>query len=916
MLSWATLRPWIVVAAVTVPWVVVWPAPRQLARPIRGLDAPVDDALRVPFGAAFLGTLNTDFESHDRVLDVVFGDEQQTSFPRNRAELWSALENSPSSSVALRVARGRETAVAHATRVTLPGWQVISRNWPPIFLGAAFLVFALTIALGSRHPVAQPLFALSWCVAASLLAQLDLILPGDPGLHGIPSLRSRLGVVGLTLLPASLIHLAMRFPVVAPRLRSPAVVAVPYVFWLFPAGFAQLHLHDATFLNTLEKIAIGATFVAAAILAIGSLTAIRTMTPIERARTRALLFGLGLGSAVPLVYFLWGGQPPLALRTPFALSVLAFPAAISWAVVRYGLLDPPVWIRSAFLTGLSAVIALLCASGLVSLTLSLLGEPAAAVSTEVVPVALTTTALYQLLHFSLRRGAAGRILRERAFEEFLEEASRELAAARVPEVVLERVEALIVAHLGASRVRCVTRLVAAAGGDPLVRGGLELWRREGAPAQRIARVRGRTEDPGPDLAEVVLPLVPKSASKAIVVLASRADGLPYGDEHERMLASLRHVATTALEAAATTADLEAKVAQKTTSLERALVDRQAVLRSARSICEAEHPQEVLATLRGFGDAHGVSVQWQLPGPGGIRSLRLALPGELVRSMDLEGLLPARREELLPQLETLTAFAALALGRLELLADLKREVERQAQEIAAINSRRLHAEFVRGVAHELRKPTEEVRNRVEKLAASLPAGHSQTLERIRAASREMSRRLDLLLFHSGVRLDLQRIDLVRVVDDAVEAARSSGARRDFRIQHDLPRLPMLADPSRLLSVLENLLDNAVKATQEGQGIAVQTTLDRDRGHRGNWIQLEVVDEGYGIPPDRLDEIFEPGVGFGPSGFGLGLSLCREIVRMHGGTVEVTSRPGSTVFRIRLPQFRPGESDDSSALDPAR
>lgn len=497
MLSWATLRPWIVVAAVTVPWVVVWPAPRQLARPIRGLDAPVDDALRVPFGAAFLGTLDTDFETHDRVLDVVFGDEQQTSFPRNRAELWSALEKSPSSSVALRVARGRETAVAHATRVTLPGWQVISRNWPPIFLGAAFLVFGLTIALGSRHPVAQPLFALSWCVAASLLAQLDLILPGDPGLHGIPSLRSRLGVVGLTLLPASLIHLAMRFPVVAPRLRSPAVVAVPYVFWLFPAGFAQLHLHDATFLNTLEKIAIGATFVAAAILAIGSLTAIRTMTPIERARTRALLFGLGLGSAVPLVYFLWGGQPPLPLRTPFALSVLAFPAAISWAVVRYGLLDPPAWIRSAFLTGLSAVVALLCASGLVSLTLSLLGEPAAAISTEVVPVALTTTALYQLLHFSLRRGAAGRILRERAFEQFLEDASRELAAARLPEVVLERVEALLAAHLGASRVRCVTRLVAPAGGDPLVRGGLHLWLREGARGNGSSVSAGGQKTPVP-----------------------------------------------------------------------------------------------------------------------------------------------------------------------------------------------------------------------------------------------------------------------------------------------------------------------------------------------------------------------------------------------------------------------------------
>ena len=345
MMSWAALRPWIVVVAVALPWAVVWPSSDRLIEPVGGVDAPLDNSLRVPFGAAFLTTANTDFETHDRVLDVVFGDNEQTVFPRNREELGAALDESPSASVTLRLARGRGTSIAHAIPVTLPGWRAISRNWPLVFLGSVFLVFGLTIALGSKHPVTPPLFVVAWCVGANLLAQLDLVLPEDSGLHGIASLRSRLGVVSLTLLPASFIHLAMRFPVVAPRLRSPAVVAVPYVFWLFPAAFAQLHLDDATFLNTLEKVSIGTTFVAAGILAIGSLTAIRTMTPIERARTRALLFGLGLGSAVPFVYFVWGGKPPPEFRTPFVLSLLAFPAAISWAVVRYRLLDPPAVAR-------------------------------------------------------------------------------------------------------------------------------------------------------------------------------------------------------------------------------------------------------------------------------------------------------------------------------------------------------------------------------------------------------------------------------------------------------------------------------------------------------------------------------------------------------------------------------------------
>jgi hypothetical protein len=432
MMSWAALRPWIVVAAVALPWVVVWPSSERLIGQVGGVDAPIDSSLRVPFGAAFLATANTDFEPHDRVLDIAFGDGEQTAFPRNREELRIALGENPSTSVVLRFARGRGISIAHAAPVTLPGWRAISRNWPLVFLGAVFLVFGLTIALGSGHPVAPPLFAVAWCIGANLLAQLDLVLPEDPGLLGIASLRSRLGVVSLTLLPASVIHLAMRFPVVAPRLRSPAIVAVPYVFWLFPAAFAQFHLEDATFLNTLEKISIGTTFVAAGILAIGSLTAIRTMTPIERARTRALLFGLGLGSAVPFVYFVWGGKPPPELRSPFVLSLLAFPAAISWAVVRYRLLDPPAWVRSAFMTGLTAVVSLLCASALVSLALSFLGEPAAALSAEAVPVALTTAVLYQLLHLGLKRGAGDRVLRQRAFEQFLEQASRDLSAARQP----------------------------------------------------------------------------------------------------------------------------------------------------------------------------------------------------------------------------------------------------------------------------------------------------------------------------------------------------------------------------------------------------------------------------------------------------------------------------------------------------
>jgi signal transduction histidine kinase len=178
---------------------------------------------------------------------------------------------------------------------------------------------------------------------------------------------------------------------------------------------------------------------------------------------------------------------------------------------------------------------------------------------------------------------------------------------------------------------------------------------------------------------------------------------------------------------------------------------------------------------------------------------------------------------------------------------------------------------------------------------------------------MSRRLDLLLFHSGVRPDLQRIDVIRVVDDAVEGMRAACRDRDYQVHHEVARMPMVGDPSRLLSVVENLLDNAVKATTRGQTILVRTTLDPGDPGQRPWVRLEVEDGGRGIPPERLEEIFEPGVALAPSGFGLGLSLAREIVRMHGGTISVESRPGRTVFQVKLPQFRSGSEEDDDGID---
>ena len=79
-----------------------------------------------------------------------------------------------------------------------------------------------------------------------------------------------------------------------------------------------------------------------------------------------------------------------------------------------------------------------------------------------------------------------------------------------------------------------------------------------------------------------------------------------------------------------------------------------------------------------------------------------------------------------------------------------------------------------------------------------------------------------------------------------------------------------------------------------------------GARRGWAAIEVEDDGPGLPPELGAEIFEPGVGRFRNGFGLGLALCRDAVSAHGGTIEVESAPGRTVFRVVLPQLGPPEA----------
>ena len=139
-----------------------------------------------------------------------------------------------------------------------------------------------------------------------------------------------------------------------------------------------------------------------------------------------------------------------------------------------------------------------------------------------------------------------------------------------------------------------------------------------------------------------------------------------------------------------------------------------------------------------------------------------------------------------------------------------------------------------------------------------------------------------------------------------AALGFAAHMMFLEDYDPSLPPASADGDQLLQVVLNLLRNASEAGRPGGSIRLRTfyepslRLRRGDGTRARLpLQVEVVDDGPGLPPDIAADVFEPFVSGRENGTGLGLALVSKLVRGMGGWVSVESAPGRTVFRVSLP-----------------
>jgi heavy metal sensor kinase len=219
------------------------------------------------------------------------------------------------------------------------------------------------------------------------------------------------------------------------------------------------------------------------------------------------------------------------------------------------------------------------------------------------------------------------------------------------------------------------------------------------------------------------------------------------------------------------------------------------------------------------------------------------------------------------------------------------------------------QFTADASHDLRTPVALIRASAE-LALRRPRSEEQyreTLSRILATSEETTHLIENLLTLARIDaaaggLQMQRIDLVLHLRKAGEHAGVLAASKGIRVSTEIPPATacVMADEAALERLLLIVLDNAVKYTPSGGTIEIRFCCDLGRA------QIEIYDSGIGIAEKDLPHIFErffradQARSREPGGAGLGLSIARWIVEMHGGTIEVRSTLGSgSIFRIGLP-----------------
>jgi signal transduction histidine kinase len=174
-------------------------------------------------------------------------------------------------------------------------------------------------------------------------------------------------------------------------------------------------------------------------------------------------------------------------------------------------------------------------------------------------------------------------------------------------------------------------------------------------------------------------------------------------------------------------------------------------------------------------------------------------------------------------------------------------------------------------------------------------------------------LDMLSYSKDREPAVEPTDLNSVAAEVAELMKGRAGELNATLTtHLAANLPLVpADPEGIHRSLLNLVGNALDAVADRPGAAVRIATEAEPG--GGWVRVAVTDNGVGIPPERLEDLFKPFVSSkGSRGTGLGLAVSRKILREHGGDILVQSQPGQgSTFALRLPLTSPHTQDATAA-----
>jgi two-component system NtrC family sensor kinase len=645
----------------------------------------------------------------------------------------------------------------------------------------------------------------------------------------------------------------------------------------------------------------------------------------QQRQMRWVTFGLGGGYLPFLLFYVaplqLGARPP-ELMTSLAVLPLAFvPLTFAWAILRYKLWDIEVIVRDTISSTLTLLLGIIGFS-LVNLAINrgVAQELAAArnflsfaaglvIAGLLVPTRRHLSSALERLHyrgtFGKRRALSG-LGRELLHERNLSELCSALLADIEDGVSLERANLYLAQGRDLVAVRTEADMPARLSCDVL---GEEFWRED------VLRLSGVAlpAEPMPVSQRLFIagyryafPLTVRGRGVGIALAGYRQDQTPLNSEDVELIRHLLDQAALAIE----NAQLLGQLHNQLEEVQRLQRYTEGIFESSPAgIAVVDEEHRLLSANAAFAELAG----WERREMIG-RHLEEVLPVDpLPRSGQgpVEASLAdaAGREHFLQM--SLADFDRDGRGERRYREGLQILVvhdvtERVAMENALREKDRLAAlgMLAAGVAHEVNTPITGISSYAQMLLDDTPESdpHYAILKKVERQTFRAARIVNNLLeFARNRQKDLRPVEVAPLVTETLDLVGDRLQKRRIEVEWEAPaeNVRVLGCDGELQQVLTNLFLNALDAMGETGG-RLSIELEADRAA----VRLRVRDNGPGIPPDRLQEIFQPfySTKLSRGGTGLGLSISREIVRRHGGDLRAASAPGEgACFTIELPRY---------------